>query len=125
MESDIVPIMLAAIEGSLDRMTIDWAPEDAVCVVMASGGYPGSYEKGKTITGVEQANSMEGVKVFHAGSAFEDGKIVTAGGRVLGVTAKAMGIEQATKMAYGAVELIKFHQAHYRTDIAAKAINRA
>jgi phosphoribosylamine--glycine ligase len=124
MNSDIVPLMLAAIEGGLDKMTMEWAPEDSVCVVMASGGYPGSYEKGKMITGVEEADAMDGVKVFHGGTALKDGSLVTSGGRVLGVTARAMGIVAAAKKAYDAAEKIKWDRVHYRKDIGAKAIKR-
>ncbi len=82
MESDPVPLMIAALEGGLGSMRIEWAQEDAICVVMASGGYPGSYEKGKFITGIEEADAMEGIKVFHAGTGKTDDGFITAGGRV-------------------------------------------
>jgi len=124
MKSDPVPLMMAAIDGSLAGMEIEWTPQDAVCVVMASGGYPGSYEKGKKITGIEEADSMEDVKVFHAGTALGPDGLVTAGGRVLGVTARAMGIERAIEKVYQAVERIHWDQAHYRKDIGRKALNR-
>lgn len=124
MNSDIAPLMIAAIEGRLDQMTIDWAKEDSVCVVMASGGYPAAYEKNKLITGIPEADSIDGVKVFHAGTALLDGNFVTSGGRVLGVTAKAIGVDNAIKKAYSAVEKITWDGAHYRKDIGAKAIDR-
>ena len=124
MKSDPVPLMMAAIEGRLASAEIEWAPEDAVCVVMASGGYPGSYEKGKPISGIEEAAAMEGVKVFHAGTGSGPDGFVTAGGRVLGVTAKAPGIQQAIERAYGAVEKIHWENVHFRKDIGKKALNR-
>jgi len=89
---------------------------------MASGGYPGNYEKGKVITGIEEADKLENVKVFHAGTAQKDGQIVTSGGRVLGVTAIGKTIAQAQANAYKAVKLINFDGAQYRSDIAAKAL---
>ena len=92
--------------------------------MMASGGYPGSYEKGKKITGIDQAEKLTDVVVFHAGTAKNNDDIVTAGGRVLGVTAMGQTIEDAKKRAYEAVEKIQFEDAYYRRDIADKAINR-
>ncbi len=124
MNSDIAPLMIAAIDGGLDKMTIEWAQEDSVCVVMASGGYPGAYQKGKVITGIPEANAIDGVKVFHAGTTIMDGNFVTSGGRVLGVTTKAIGVDNAIKKAYSAVEKITWDGAHYRKDIGAKAVNR-
>lgn len=125
MRSDPVPIMMAALDGKLDQCRIDWEEESSVCVVMASGGYPGSYEKGKPIHGIESAEAMDGVKVFHAGTSNGPNCIVTNGGRVLGVTAKALGIENAIAKAYQAVEKISWDGAHYRKDIGKKAINRS
>jgi phosphoribosylamine--glycine ligase len=124
MKSDLVPVMTAAVEGDLASTTIDWEPEDSVCVVMASGGYPGSYEKGKPISGIDQADELEGVKVFHAGTGKNDNSYVTNGGRVLGVTAKALGIEQAINRAYEAVDKISWDGAYYRNDIGKKAVDR-
>lgn len=125
METDPVPLMMAALEGGLGNMTIEWTPEDAVCVVMASGGYPGSYEKGKPITGIEEADAMEGIKVFHAGTGRGANGIVTAGGRVLGVTARASGIANAIARVYEAVDKIHWENAYYRKDIGKKALERA
>jgi phosphoribosylamine---glycine ligase len=125
MESDIVPLMLSAIEGTLEGMTIQWEPLDAVCVVMASAGYPGSYEKGKIITGIQEAESLQGVKVFHAGTGLGPEGLVTAAGRVLGVTAKSNGISQAIQKVYQAVDKISWEKVHYRKDIGKKALGRA
>jgi phosphoribosylamine--glycine ligase len=124
MKSDMIPLMTAAIEGKLSGMTIEWEPVDSVCVVMASGGYPGSYEKGKPITGIDQADAIDGVKVFHAGTGEQNSTVVTKGGRVLGVTAKAEGIRNAIDKAYEAVDKIKWDGVHYRKDIGSKAVNR-
>ncbi|MDQ7782899.1 MAG: phosphoribosylamine--glycine ligase [Desulfomonilaceae bacterium] len=124
MNSDMIPFMTAAVDGTLAGMEIEWAPEHSVCVVMASGGYPGSYEKGKVITGLGEASAMEGVKVFHAGTGHGPDGIVTNGGRVLGVTAKAPGIAQAIDQVYKAVEKISWEKCHYRKDIGKKALNR-
>lgn len=124
MKSDPVPLMIAALEGKLAGKEILWIDEDAVCVVMASGGYPGSYEKGKLISGIEDAESMDGVKVFHAGTKMGPQGFVTAGGRVLGVTAAAPGISEAIDRVYRAVEKIRWEGAHYRRDIGKKALNR-
>ncbi len=125
MDSDPVPLIMAALEGKLAGRTIQWSPEAAVCVVMASGGYPGSYEKGKPIFGIEEADALEGVKVFHAGTGRSNGQLVTTGGRVLGVTAKAVGIGAAIDRAYQAVKKIHWDKVHYRTDIGRKALNRS
>ena len=101
-----------------------WKPQPSVCVVMSSGGYPGDYEKGYEITGIQEADAIEGVKVFHAGTAMEDGKLVTNGGRVLGVTAIGDTIPDAQERAYGAVTKIQFQGAYWRNDIADKAIGK-
>ncbi len=124
MKSDMIPLMTAAVEGKLSGMTIDWEPLDSVCVVMASGGYPGSYAKGKIITGIDAAESVDGVKVFHAGTARQDNVLVTKGGRVLGVTAKAAGIDNAIRKAYDAAAKISWDGVHYRNDIGSKALHR-
>ena len=121
-QGDLLAVMLAVVEGKLEDVTIKWDRRPAVCVVMASGGYPDSYEKGKVITGIEAADALEGVKVFHAGTQSVDGKVVNSGGRVLGVTALGDDIASAQARAYEAVKLIQWQDAYYRTDIAAKAL---
>mgnify|MGYP001612587338 CR=1 FL=1 len=119
LESDLVSIMLACIEGRLDREEVRWSPESVVTVILASKGYPGSYEKGFPITGIENAEKDLSVVVFHAGTALKDGELVTAGGRVLGVSAIGATQEEAKKRAYDAVRKITFEGAQYRTDIGA------
>ena len=122
LENDLVELLLASAEGRLADHELKWSPNASVCVVMASGGYPGSYPKGKVITGLDAANALPNTKVFHAGTAKNDGATVTNGGRVLGVTAWAKGLAAARNAAYAAVEKIQFEGAHYRRDIAAKAL---
>ena len=124
LKSDLLEVCLAVCEGRLDEVTLRWDSRPAVCVVMASGGYPGDYEKGKVITGIEKAEQLPDVVVFQAGTKMQDGQIVTNGGRVLGVTALGESIAQAKARAYEAVEMIKFEGAHYRRDIADKAIRK-
>jgi len=124
LKSDLLPVLLAVTKGELDQAELEWDPRPAVCVVMASGGYPGSYEKGKEITGINEAEALGDVVVFHAGTSEKDGKLYTAGGRVLGVTALGDTIQAAQERAYEAVKLIHFDGAHYRTDIGSKAIGR-
>ena len=122
LKSDLLEAMLATCDGTLDKITLEWDNRPAVCVVMASGGYPDEYEKGKVITGLEEADKIDDVIVFHAGTAEKNGQIVTAGGRVLGVTGLGNDIAAAKAKAYEAVEKIKFEKAYYRKDIADKAI---
>ncbi len=122
LRSDLLEVLLAVCDGTLDRVTLEWDSRPAVCVVMASGGYPGDYEKGKKITGLEEAQKIEDVVVFHAGTKDVNGDIVTNGGRVLGVTALGDTIKQAKQRAYKGVEKIKFDGAYCRRDIADKAI---
>ncbi len=122
LDGDLVDIMEAVIDERLDEITLDWQDDATICVVMASGGYPGDYEKGKVITGIDKADALTDVKVFHAGTAERNGEIVTSGGRVLGVTARGQDIPQAIERAYEACALIKWDGAQYRTDIGAKAI---
>jgi phosphoribosylamine--glycine ligase len=122
MKSDLLSVLVAVCRGKLDEVNIEWDPRPAVCVVMASGGYPGNYEKGKVITGLDEAAKLKDVMVFHAGTAQKDGQIVTAGGRVLGVTALGDTIADAKAKAYEAVAKISFDKATYRKDIADKAI---
>ncbi len=121
---DLAPALEACADGTLKEELISWKDDPCVSIVMAAGGYPGSYEKGKVITGLEQANALDNVIVFHAGTKEDDGNIVTSGGRVLGVTALGKDLQTAVKQAYAAVSEINFEKAQYRTDIAAKAMNR-
>ncbi len=122
LKSDLLEVLLAVCNGTLDRITLVWDRRPAVCVVMASGGYPGDYEKGKKIVGLQEAQQLEDVIVFHAGTKDMDGDIVTNGGRVLGVTALGQTIRDAKEKAYRAVDKIKFDGAYCRRDIADKAI---
>ena len=121
LKSDLLKVLLAICDGTLDRVSLSWDPRPAVCVVMASGGYPGDYQKGKKITGLKEAGQLENVVVFHAGTKEENGDIFTNGGRVLGVTAIGQTIGDAKARAYKAVDRIKFDGAYYRRDIADKA----
>jgi len=122
MESDLLGPFIASIEGRVSDGDLKWSPGPAVCVVLASGGYPGAYEMGKKITGIEEADRLEGVKVFHAGTTARDGAFYTAGGRVLGVTARGADLAQAVERAYAGVACIQFEGMHYRKDIAARAL---
>jgi phosphoribosylamine--glycine ligase len=124
MESDLLPLLLATIEGTLAKKSIRWREEAAVCVVMASGGYPNSYGKGKSIEGLERVGRMKDVMAFHSGTALKEGKIVTSGGRVLGVTALGKGIKEAIDRTYQAVDQIHWEGAHYRKDIGYRALQR-
>lgn len=124
LENDLVDVFIACVDGTLDRVELRWRPVAAVCVVMASAGYPGAYAKGKVISGLADAAALPDVKVFHAGTARRGDEVVTAGGRVLGVTAWAPQLQAARDRAYAAVEKIKFDGAQYRRDIAAKALQR-
>ncbi len=123
LDGDLAKIMLACIDGNLANTEVKWEEKAAVCVVMAAGGYPASYKKGDVITGLEAAQG-DGAVVFHAGTAKTAAGIVTNGGRVLGVTAKADDVKDAVEKAYAAVEKINFANAHYRKDIAYRAIAR-
>ena len=124
MKSDIVPIMLATITGELDKVDLDWYSQASVCVVMASGGYPGSYDNGKQITGLDSLKNQKDISVFHAGTKSADGKIITNGGRVLNIVACGEDIEAAQKKVYEAVSKISIDGAHYRRDIADKSITK-
>lgn len=123
IKNDIVPVLMGCIDGNLHNEYLLWEQKHAVCVVVASGGYPGEYKKGYEISGLDQIDD-ENVYVFHAGTKFVDGKIYTDGGRVLGVTALGDTIKSAIDNAYRAVEKIKFEGMHYRKDIGKRAINR-
>lgn len=117
LKTDLVTIIESVIDGTLENVDIQWSKEAAACVVMASGGYPVKYEKGKVITGLDENGQLPGVTVYHAGTAEKDGQLVTSGGRVLGVTALAPTLDEALQKAYEAVEKIHFDGAHYRRDI--------
>ena len=125
LKSDLVPLLMACIDGTLAQHTdVQWHDEAAACVVMASGGYPDPYETGEVITGLEDADAIEGVTVFHAGTKQEGANIVTAGGRVLGVTAVAGGLHDAIQRAYQGVSAIHFDKAHARSDIGYRALEK-
>ncbi|MFS1514212.1 phosphoribosylamine--glycine ligase [Chengkuizengella sp. SCS-71B] len=119
LQTDLSDIFLAAINGRLQEIEINWSEEAAVCVVLSSGGYPGAYEKGIPMHGLDEVESSV---VFHAGTALKDGQIVTNGGRLVGVTATGTNIEEARQKAYADVEKIDYEGKHYRTDIAKKAL---
>ncbi|MBN1283589.1 MAG: phosphoribosylamine--glycine ligase [Proteobacteria bacterium] len=122
MKSDLAEALLAACDGRLSEVRLEWDERPAVCVVMASGGYPGSYEKGRRIDGLAAAGDMRDVVVFHAGTRAEGESVFTDGGRVLGVTALGSDMKSAIDRAYSAVEKISWDGAHYRKDIGAKAL---
>ncbi len=117
LKTDFVDIINAVIDEKLDALDIEWSADACACVVMASGGYPQSYPKGLEITGLDENGQAAGVTVYHAGTKLADGKLVTNGGRVLGVTATAKTLDEALDKAYQAVETIHFDNAHYRRDI--------
>jgi len=124
LESDLVDALEASIAGRVSQGDFKWSTDASVCVVMASGGYPGTFEVGKRIGGLDEAGAVEGVKVFHAGTSKRDGAFYTAGGRVLGVTARAAELETAVERAYRACGKIRFDGAHYRKDIAGRALKK-
>lgn len=122
LETDLVEVMEAVAEGHVDDLALSWSDAWAVCVVLASEGYPGSYEKGKVILGIEEAEALEGVTVFHAGTTRNaDGELMTAGGRVLNVVALGGTFEEARERAYEACDLINFEGKQFRTDIGKRA----
>ncbi len=122
LENDLLEVLEASVNGTLEKCELKWKPGAAVCVVMASAGYPASSTKGKVISGIEAADHLPNTKVFHAGTALAENKIVTNGGRVLGVTAWAENLSKARDAAYAAVNKIQFDGAQFRRDIAAKAL---
>ncbi len=124
LNSDLVPILMACADGNLGKVRAEWTDEAAVCVVLASGGYPGKYEKGKPITGLEAASKIPGAMVFHAGTALKDKAVVTDGGRVLGATALAKDIPSAIQRAYECADTIDFEGKYCRRDIGKKAYAR-
>jgi phosphoribosylamine--glycine ligase len=125
LESDLVEALEASIAGRVSAGDFKWSQDASVCVVIASGGYPGTYEVGKRIDGLDEAGAIDGVKVFHAGTSKRDGVYYTAGGRVLGVTARAADLETAVARAYEACGKISFEGAHYRKDIAGRALRKS
>lgn len=122
LKTDIMDIFEAINNETLSELDIEWSDEACTCVIMASGGYPKSYPKGIEITGLTEGQ-LDGVTVYHAGTAINDGRLVTSGGRVLGVTALGNTLEEALEKSYAAVDKIKFENAHYRKDIGQKALN--
>ena len=123
LETDLVDIMEAIHEERLDRLEIKWSQKSCACVVMASGGYPEKYETGKPISGLDDKGQCSAAYVYHAGTKLENGKYLTAGGRVLGITSTADTLKDALAKSYSAAESISFEKAHYRKDIGAKALN--
>ncbi len=124
MKSDIVPVLQACARGALTQDSIEWHDKAAVCVVMASGGYPGSFKKGLPISGLDDAAQLDDLVVFHAGTVFNAGAVVNNGGRVLGVTALGNDVAAAIERAYQGVAIINWQDVHYRKDIGRKALNR-
>jgi phosphoribosylamine--glycine ligase len=122
LDSDLLDALEAVVDGRLADATLRFKREAAVCIVMASGGYPGDYPKGRVIHGLDDAARLDGVQVFHAGTKRQDGAVVTSGGRVLGVTALGADLRAARERAYEAVARIRFDGAHYRKDIGARAL---
>jgi phosphoribosylamine--glycine ligase len=118
LKSDLGELLHAAALGRLEELTVEWDERPAVCVVMASGGYPAMYKRGLPIRGLQQAAAVPDVVVFHAGTKLDNGRVVTHGGRVLGVTALGRDLEAARAAAYRAVAAVSFTDAAYRTDIA-------
>jgi len=124
LKTDLIEIMEAVIDGKLDKINIEWDKRPAVCVVLASGGYPGDYKKGYVIKGLEEAEKMKDIVVFHAGTSLAGCDTVTSGGRVLGVAALGEPIKDAIDRSYEAVSLISFQDMHYRKDIGGRALKR-
>lgn len=120
LKTDLLEIFEACVEGTLDKINVEWEDNGTACVVLASGGYPESYQKGYEITGLEDAKKAPNILVFHAGTALKDGKFVTNGGRVLGITGIGKDLDEAIKIAYEGVKLVDFKDKHYRKDIGVK-----
>lgn len=123
LENDLIEVVEASLDGRLDSLDVKCYNGNAVCVVLASGGYPGSYEIGKPVTGLDEAAAIEGVTVFHAGTKMAHGRTVTAGGRVLGVTAVGESFREARDRAYAGASKIEFESMHFRTDIGSRVID--
>jgi phosphoribosylamine--glycine ligase len=124
MQSDLVEVCEAIQEQRLDQIRLEWDPQCSLCIVLASGGYPGKYQSGKIISGIAEAESLADVKVFHAGTALEGSQVASAGGRVLGITARGPSIKAARDLAYQAAQKIHFEHMHYRHDIGARGLRR-
>jgi phosphoribosylamine--glycine ligase len=124
LKTDIVELMLAACEGNIGKIKLEWDNRASVCVVISAAGYPNKYQKGMEINGLDKADALPDTKIFHAGTKIDGKKTVTSGGRVLGVTSLGKGIEQAINNAYKAVDLVKFDHCFFRRDIGAKALAR-
>ena len=124
MQSDVLEALLACADGTLDKTEISWSNDTALTVVMAANGYPGHYDKGSEIKNIEAAEKMPGVEVFHAGTAMQDGKLVSTGGRVLGITATGKSVKEAQELAYKAVDAIDWPGGFCRRDIGWRAIKK-
>jgi phosphoribosylamine--glycine ligase len=124
LDSDLLEAIEASVDGRVSEGLFKWSSDASCCVVVASGGYPGSFVSGKEIFGLDRAGRLENVKVFHAGTSVRDGKIYSSGGRVLGVTARAPKLEAAIAKAYEAVGCIRFDDMYYRRDIGARALRQ-
>lgn len=122
LQTDLLPVLAGIADGDLSQVEVKWNGDAVVCVVLASRGYPGAYEKGKEITGLEMAAEARDTMVFHAGTANKDGKVVSSGGRVLGITARARSLDEAIVKAYEGVNKVYFEGMYYRRDIAAKGL---
>jgi phosphoribosylamine--glycine ligase len=124
LKSDLLSLLIAARDGTLNKTSAEWKADAALTVVMASAGYPGTYEKGHVISGLEAASRLPGVTIFHAGTEKRDGQILAVGGRVLDVTATGATIAEAQARAYAAVSLISWKGSFFRKDIGWRALNR-
>jgi phosphoribosylamine--glycine ligase len=124
LQSDLLEVCEAVVDGRLDKVDLCWDERPAMCVVMSAGGYPGPYEKGKVITGFDEAGAMDDVMVFHAGTRKTDHRVVTAGGRVLGVTALGDTLQGAADRCYAAVDKIHFEGAYCRRDIGFRVLKQ-
>jgi phosphoribosylamine--glycine ligase len=122
LNTDLVPILLAAVDGHLDRIKLDWSRAAAACVVLASGGYPEAFESGKPIQGLEEAQAETGVVIFHAATKMDGGSLVTSGGRVLNIVGLGVDLTRAVERAYAAAGKIRFEGMHYRRDVGKEAL---
>ena len=122
LESDLLPLLVATADGNLRKAQAKWSDDAALTVVMAAKGYPGAYTKGTAIGGLEKANALPGIKVFHAGTSLANGRLVSAGGRVLNITARGATIAKARARAYAGAAAIDWPDGFYRRDIGARAV---